>query len=151
MLKRTAFLVLLLWLVTATVLPGCGEDKNNDALLLLLANSCSLSGTITDLSGTAVNGTVLKLYIDANNNILDGTTASYTLTWNGGTGVGNSMNYSVNVKDVTAGPYYLIITDSNAIGLNGISNDPPTSSGGNPVTVNIDCGTTWNLSMSVVG
>lgn len=149
MLKRTVLFFLSLFM--AAFLPGCGsKDNNNDVmLLLLLANSCRLSGTITDLSGLAADGDTLSFYIDNDVNYGNGTVAAYTLTWNGGTGVGNPMNYSLRIDNVTAGAYYLMVYEVSKPPVYGYSNNPATSPYGNPVTVNVDCGTTWNLSMDI--
>ncbi len=141
MLKRTAFLVS--WLAIVALLPGCGSSSSN----VVLPSACTLSGTITDLSGQAANGDILHLYIDTDWNLSTGPTVTYPLTWTGGTGIGNSMNYSVNVKDVAAGTYDLYIFDDSKPPVYGYSNNPTTNAYGNPATVNIDCGATWNLSM----
>lgn len=126
-------MVLCFALIGLMGLASCGEDTTPPPGM-----SCTLSGTLTDTTGTMTTGSPFTITIRYNTTAVPPYAKEVSSIWPGSTA---AVAYSFDISSVTAGNYWIFITtsDTNNWGWSGTT------------AIAIDCGTVVNLTIAALG
>ena len=139
---------LILVLATVFTFTACGDDDPT-----IIIPQCRMSGTVTfpdaNATGVVLDGEPYRIVIDTDSTVDNGNeVATYNLTWSGT----DTSDYSINIKDITPGAYYIYVeaTDGSTYFMYGWTGADVASDYHTPrATVDIDCKTTLDLWMEI--